>query len=202
MTLIRPQPQVLRGLGDGSIRGRHPDFRLALSVSGRVYTKPIPRKSDVRLERALGVVEAVPVGRHSTGSHLHDEELPQLVKELPEHDNAARSVWRRSDVPGRPPRPAEMILDPLAGGLLLRRLHGARRRIFAGTCATFTVTVTPAISTTCSSGRPSTGRSPDPPHLQSNWQASPGAKLSGTNAAAVAVDRSRCHPAAYRRTAS
>ncbi len=56
------------------------------------------------------------------------------------------------------------------------------------TCATFTVTVTPAISTIS--------------WLQSNWYASPGAKLSGTKAAAVAAVRSRCHAAAYRRTAS
>jgi len=50
------------------------------------------------------------------------------------------------------------------------------------TCATFTVTVTPAISTTS--------------WIQSNLWASPGAKLSGTNAIAVAADRSRCQPAA------
>ena len=49
-------------------------------------------------------------------------------------------------------------------------------------CATFTVTVAPAISTTS--------------WLQSNWQASPGSKISGTNAAAVPVPRRRFHAVA------
>jgi len=48
--------------------------------------------------------------------------------------------------------------------------------------ATFTVTVTPSISTTS--------------WLQSNWQASPGSKLSGTKAAAAPVPPWRRHAAA------
>jgi hypothetical protein len=38
--------------------------------------------------------------------------------------------------------------------------------------------------------------------LQSNWYASPGAKLSGTKAAAVAAFSCRRQAAAYRRTAT
>ncbi len=74
---------------------------------------------------------------------------------------------------------------------MIRRLYARTNSIRlwqSRTCATFTVTVTPAISTIS--------------WLQSNWYASPGAKLSGTKAAAVAAVRSRCHAAAYRRTAS
>jgi hypothetical protein len=49
-------------------------------------------------------------------------------------------------------------------------------------CATFTIVVTP-LSTTIS-------------WLQSNWNASPGAKLSGTKADAVAPSSRRRHDAA------
>jgi hypothetical protein len=56
------------------------------------------------------------------------------------------------------------------------------------TCATLTVTVVPLISTiSCD---------------QSNWYASPGAKLSGTKASAIAAPRWARHLLAYRRTAS
>jgi hypothetical protein len=56
------------------------------------------------------------------------------------------------------------------------------------TCATFTVTVVPPISTTS--------------WLQPNWQASPGAKLSGTKAAIGAAARDRRQVRTWRRTVS
>jgi hypothetical protein len=65
----------------------------------------------------------------------------------------------------------------------------ARIRLWQSrTCATFTIVVTP-LSRTIS-------------WLQSNWNASPGAKLSGTKAEAVAAFYPRRQLTAKRRTAS
>ena len=162
--------------------------------------------ADLVLDLAL-----LPAGRRRAGDRLHQvmaahPQEPAVVGAFLAHkdrvDRRLRVYSPRTDVgsmdavvdPARA-RPFEEGESPVVGvehHLLALAGDNARtnsvRLWQSRTCATFTVTVTPLISTIS--------------WLQSNWWASPGAKLSGTKAAAVAADCSRRHAAAYLRTAS